>query len=221
MSGAQPEPSMDEILASIRRIISEEDDGPAADENAMPKTTLTLDDAVEVESAVAADEAVDGATDEAGAEPEALLDAAEPEAGEPAPNPVDDFSDAETTSDDVAATAADDLIKHEEHSMPASDAAPQSQMVGAEMDAGDSQAAMAAVKARVATLVSDTAAASASTAFGALEQNVRVSQGSGRTIEDIIEQMLAPMLSEWLDTNLPRIVEEKVEDEVRRIARRR
>lgn len=214
MPGAQPEPSMDEILASIRRIISEEDDGPAADEQEMPKTTLTLDDAVEVKASEAAAEAAD----EAETETEALLDAAEADAGDPAPNPVDDFSDAESTTDDVAATAADDLIKHEEPSMPAPDAAPQSHTDGADIDAGASQAA---VKARVATLVSETAAASASTAFGALEQNVRVSQGSGRTIEDIIEQMLAPMLSEWLDTNLPRIVEEKVEDEVRRIARRR
>ncbi|MCA8888147.1 MAG: DUF2497 domain-containing protein, partial [Parvularculaceae bacterium] len=33
--------------------------------------------------------------------------------------------------------------------------------------------------------------------------------------------MLRPMIKEWLDANLPAIVEEKVEEEVQRVARRR
>ena len=68
-----------------------------------------------------------------------------------------------------------------------------------------------------------TAAAAASKAFQSLSQNVRVStpEGEGRTLEDIVVAMLKPMVKDWLDANLPAIVEEKVEEEVQRLARRR
>jgi uncharacterized protein len=39
-------------------------------------------------------------------------------------------------------------------------------------------------------------------------------------VEALVVAMLRPMLKEWLDVNLPRIVEDKVETEVARIARR-
>ena len=42
----------------------------------------------------------------------------------------------------------------------------------------------------------------------------------GRTIEDHVVEMLRPMLREWLDTHLPRIVERLVQRELDRIARR-
>jgi cell pole-organizing protein PopZ len=43
---------------------------------------------------------------------------------------------------------------------------------------------------------------------------------SGNTVEAMVGELIKPMLKEWLDANLPRIVEEKVEAEVARIARR-
>ena len=43
----------------------------------------------------------------------------------------------------------------------------------------------------------------------------------GRTLEDVVRELLRPLLKEWLDQNLPRIVEAKVEEEVHRIARGR
>jgi hypothetical protein len=54
-----------------------------------------------------------------------------------------------------------------------------------------------------------------------LSQSVQVSDGRGRTLEDIVVEMLRPMVKDWLDQNLPQIVEEKVEEEVQRVARRR
>ena len=72
-------------------------------------------------------------------------------------------------------------------------------------------------------ILDETAAAAASKAFQSLSQNVRVStpEGEGRTLEDIVVAMLKPMVKDWLDANLPAIVEEKVEEEVQRLARRR
>lgn len=43
--------------------------------------------------------------------------------------------------------------------------------------------------------------------------------GSNLTIEEMIRDMLRPMLKEWLDENLPSIVERMVEDEIARVSR--
>jgi len=43
---------------------------------------------------------------------------------------------------------------------------------------------------------------------------------SGMTVEDMVEELLRPMMKEWLDSNLPIIVEKVVEREVARLSRR-
>jgi len=40
---------------------------------------------------------------------------------------------------------------------------------------------------------------------------------SGETIEDMISTMLAPKLEQWLEENLPSMVEKVVRDEIRKI----
>ncbi|UYN97697.1 MAG: DUF2497 domain-containing protein [Enhydrobacter sp.] len=42
----------------------------------------------------------------------------------------------------------------------------------------------------------------------------------GKTIEDLVKEMLRPMLKDWLDRNLPAIVERSVEREIARLTRR-
>lgn len=42
---------------------------------------------------------------------------------------------------------------------------------------------------------------------------------SGVTVEDLVMESLRPMLKEWLDANLPQIVDRKVQREIERIAR--
>lgn len=60
----------------------------------------------------------------------------------------------------------------------------------------------------------------ADAAAGALARLVsRMDMGSENTLEGLVRELLKPMLKEWLDENLPRIVEEKVEAEVERISR--
>ncbi len=44
--------------------------------------------------------------------------------------------------------------------------------------------------------------------------------GSGKTVEDLVKEMLRPMLKEWLDRNLPPMVERYVEREIVRLTRR-
>jgi cell pole-organizing protein PopZ len=43
--------------------------------------------------------------------------------------------------------------------------------------------------------------------------------GSGVTLEHVMREMLRPMLKEWLDENLPSVVERMVEKEIARISR--
>ncbi|MEP0509492.1 MAG: DUF2497 domain-containing protein, partial [Aurantimonas coralicida] len=40
-----------------------------------------------------------------------------------------------------------------------------------------------------------------------------------RTMDETVRQMLRPMLQEWLDDNLPRLVERLVREEIERVAR--
>lgn len=56
-------------------------------------------------------------------------------------------------------------------------------------------------------------------AFGDLSNTVL--SGNSRTIDDLVKDMLRPMLKTWLDTNLPPLVERLVRDEIERLSRRR
>lgn len=78
-------------------------------------------------------------------------------------------------------------------------------------------------------LVSESAADRSARAMEALRaairreaehQSVPLGGGSNRTLEDVVETLVRPMLREWLDANLPPLVERLVEKEIRDIARR-
>jgi cell pole-organizing protein PopZ len=69
-------------------------------------------------------------------------------------------------------------------------------------------------------LVGEPAARSAASAFEALERGILMPP-VGRTLEDVVREMLRPMMKAWLDENLPGIVEAQVAAEVERIARLR
>nr|WP_246476352.1 DUF2497 domain-containing protein [Roseibium litorale] len=45
--------------------------------------------------------------------------------------------------------------------------------------------------------------------------------GNAQTVEDLIKEMLRPMLKAWLDQNLPGLVEQLVQKEIERVTRRR
>ncbi|MEZ5892078.1 MAG: DUF2497 domain-containing protein [Parvularculaceae bacterium] len=156
MENAQPEPSMEEILASIRRIISEDEDEQKAPAPAAPK-------------------------------PELMLRPAAPRAPEPAPAPAPQPVASAPQQPEPARQTAAPVMEHDLEE----------------------------------EILDRTAADVASKAFRNLSQSVRVSEGPGRTLEDIVTEMLRPMVKDWLDQNLPAIVEEKVEEEVQRVARRR
>ena len=56
-------------------------------------------------------------------------------------------------------------------------------------------------------------------AFGRLANAILSNEA--RTVEDLIKEMLRPMLREWIDDNLPQVVERLVREEIERAARGR
>jgi cell pole-organizing protein PopZ len=69
------------------------------------------------------------------------------------------------------------------------------------------------------TLVSAATSAAVDSAFNTLAQTVLVQ--NGRTLEDLVREMLRPMLKSWLDDNLPGLVERLVRAEIERVSRGR
>ena len=68
-------------------------------------------------------------------------------------------------------------------------------------------------------LLSRETSAAVNSAFNALAQTVLVQ--NARTLEDLVREMLRPMLKSWLDDNLPGMVERLVRAEIERVARGR
>lgn len=68
-------------------------------------------------------------------------------------------------------------------------------------------------------LISNATSAAVDSAFNALAQTVLVQ--NARTLEDLVREMLRPMLKTWLDDNLPSMVERLVRAEIERVSRGR
>ena len=74
-------------------------------------------------------------------------------------------------------------------------------------------------------LVSSSAATASTNAFARLARAAapddrRATALAGITVDQLVVDLLTPMLRDWLDQNLPAIVERVVEQEVKKLARR-
>lgn len=184
---AQREPTMEEILASIRRIISEEDK-PAEDGGDVLDLQPPAPPVIETKAPPP-----QPAAPQPEPKPEPVAAAAPP--------PV--FEEPE----EVAPPRAfeEDLVVVEEPAPPPVAVAPQS-------------APQPEWKPPVRdTLVSEPVATQAAGQLDRLMGSMFVS--TGNTLDDVVRALLKPMLKEWLDVNLPQIVEAEVAKEIDRIRR--
>lgn len=69
------------------------------------------------------------------------------------------------------------------------------------------------------TLMSSSTMTSVESAFNTLANTVL--SNNARTLEDLVKEMLRPMLKSWLDDNLPNMVERIVRAEIERVSRGR
>ncbi|MEJ8573324.1 DUF2497 domain-containing protein [Microbaculum marinum] len=108
---------------------------------------------------------------------------------------------------------------------PAADAAPGPFASAAPASVGTTPPADRA--AAVQGLLSARSDAMISSAFGRLAETMPPATDAAtaprapRTLEDFVGEMLRPMLKEWLDENLPVIVEQLVQQEIERVSRGR
>lgn len=191
---AQPkpsEPSMEEILASIRRIISD-DEKPAEEPAAPPAQDPDL-------SALLA-----GAAAQTQPEEDVLDLAAEASLIE-TPK-VDDSADIDflETVEPEPAPVEPPTPPAEAYVPPPPPPAPMPEP--APTPAFD-----------MASLLSDQTSTAVNSAFGHLAHTVL--SNNARTLEDLVKDMLKPMLKTWLDDNLPTMVERLVRAEIERVAR--
>jgi cell pole-organizing protein PopZ len=177
------DPSMEDILASIRRILSEEEPGAAPAPDDPPAA------------------------------------AAAPQAPEEKP-------------DDVLVLDPSMLVEDEEeapsppppsHLPAAQPAPPPTPMTAMPMTAMPPMAPVDFVPA--AALLAPETEAAASTSVSSLmrtlatERTMQVHRG-GPTLEDIVREELRPLLKQWLDANLPDLVERLVQAEIERVVHR-
>jgi uncharacterized protein len=239
MSPANPkpqEPSMEEILASIRRIIADDQDAA--------KTPPAEDDPFEqaMADALGSDNGDDD--DDSAGEDEDILDLAEvgePVASEPAMNGLElehedisfrdadgqidfdaigmddedeeeeDAAEADTVTDEMLAAAFEDEAEPE----PESESEPEYEPEPIYEPAPARGPAQHFLNEE--RLLSSTTDAAVGSAFNALAHTVL--SNNGRTLDDLVKEMLRPMLKVWLDDNLPTIVERLVRSEIERVSR--
>ena len=215
---AENEPSMEEILASIRRIIDEDEEGGEAEADVVAEAPV--EDAPVVEPTP---EPEPEAVAEIAPEPEPVAEVVA--APEPEPIVEDEVLELTDMVEDIGGgtdpvALDDDLMivdREDDDPVPAPEPEPEPVMEVAPEPVPEPEP----VAVDDDSLVGAPAATAASGAFDALAENLRVASADGMTFEAMVREMMRPMLKEWLDTNLPRIVEEKVESEIERIARRR
>jgi cell pole-organizing protein PopZ len=179
------EPSMEEILASIRKIIA--DDQPKVPEDFAPPDAEPVAEA----PAEAEEDVLDLASIVLTQTAEAMADAVSPDdidfvpegrslAAVPAPEP-------EPAPEPVAPVAAVHALEPEPEPVP---------------------------QEKLLSIGTDAAVAAA---FSNLSHTIL--SANARTLDDLVTDMLRPMLKNWLDDNLPSLVERLVRAEIERVAR--
>jgi cell pole-organizing protein PopZ len=216
------EPSMEEILASIRRIIADDDTAKPAAAKPAP-------------------------TPAAPAPRPAAMPPRHPIAPSPPPAPqpsamqqhdVDAMLAGNDAPPDEAAPDADDVLDLTEQMAATGEGeTPSFQTIDGQGDVffadapaqPDPPPRMAEQPPRPQpapqssipdrTIMSSATSAAVDSAFNALAQTVLVQ--NARTLEDLVREMLRPLLKSWLDDNLPGMVERIVKAEIERVSRGR
>lgn len=214
MGAMQNEPSMEEILSSIKRIIAEEDGLSAAPRaprrasapavnGALDDQILELTDALPGESGDESEDGADGA-----------ISHEEPIMSAPAkPAPATESPAPSTAGKTESKAAKPEAPKAESKAAPRARAASSA-------NAGESMTPSPAA-ASAATLVSDEKARAARDSLVNLSRLLISPEDSQpNTVEGLVREMLRPMLKEWLDENLPGMVESMVKREIDRITGR-
>ena len=246
------EPSMEEILASIRRIIADDEAKPATAEK--PASAEKPAAAAKPEPKPKPEPVAAKAPAMKDIPPSAIAIAPKPAAAaKPAPPPEpavsnnqDDIDamlaslDASTPEAEVRPPQPDGDVFDLTDEMalpdpPPAAAAPSFHKIEPQDDVEFAESAAARVLHRQPAyepppfesapappqqqILSRSTVSAVESAFNSLANTVL--SNNARTLEDLVKEMLRPMLKSWLDDNLPNLVERIVKAEIERVSRGR
>jgi cell pole-organizing protein PopZ len=192
------EPSMEDILASIRRILSEDEQEEAATAAASEP----------------APEPIPESEPEPEPEPEPVIAAPEPET-EPEPEPIPEPKPMPIP-----------IPEHEPIPEPAMAAAPPPPPPPPPPPVEDLIELTPEMIATAENVVSGMTSQVSSDVLAELARaiidrhDMNITSGSNVTLEGMVREMLRPILSEWLDRNLPYLIERLVKNEIDRMINR-
>jgi cell pole-organizing protein PopZ len=208
------EPSMEEILASIRRIIADDDASKAVSEPQKAELATQVADPLARSTPQSASPSSDHAIDQNNID--ALLANAD---SAPSKNDAEilDLTEAMAApSTSTVSTPAFRTIDGQSDVVfsdrPLSNAAEPAARAPEEARKQYPQAVER-------SLMSPSTSAAVDSAFNSLANTI-LGQNA-RTLEDLVKEMLRPMLKSWLDDNLPSLVERIVRAEIERVSRGR
>jgi uncharacterized protein len=227
-SAKAQEPSMEEILASIRRIIADDDASKTAKPPEAPPAKPAPPPAAAAPARPVAPPAANNQS-EIDAMLADLEAPAKPAAPPPAPKPAAPSADVLDLTEAMAAPPPPPPT-------PSPGPAPPFRTIDGAADViftdrppdpeppavralEETRRTFAQPTAAERSLLSSTASAAVDSAFSTLAQTMLVN--NARTIEDLVKDMLRPMLKAWLDDNLPGLVERIVRTEIERVSRGR
>ncbi len=254
------EPSMEEILASIRRIIADDEAKPPAAEKPASPSASSQSAAKSEKPAAAAPASKAGMTDIPPSKISAAVAAAAAKAVAPPPPPPrpappppspppaaandqDDIDallaglDETTTPEEVRSAQPDGEVFELTDDMAVPTPAPaqtsfQKVEPHEDIEFTETTASRAPQRppayappaaepppAPSRAILSQSTVTSVESAFNALANTVL--SNNARTLEDLVKEMLRPMLKSWLDDNLPALVERIVKAEIERVSRGR
>lgn len=210
--------SMEEILQSIRKIIADDGDAaPPAD--AATETSEEVSDILELSEVVEDDNLLEAVESEPAPAVDVLKEIDDAMGGdqpaEPAQEPIEEPVEA-------AVEEAPALVEEPVEAAPEPVEAPAKTKVDAPVAAPKEAVASDAGQTESERLLSENAAnASVASLHKMIETQKANHPGpgfrTGNTVEDLVIESIKPMLKDWLDTNLPSMVERMVEREIRKL----
>lgn len=213
-SSVQREPSMEEILASIRRIIEDGESG----RKETPAEASVVEEDREVESF------------RAGLKPAAARQVSDAEErsgkGGSGPGALDRLRESlreeERGMSDPGPAVANDEGHNAAHPMVTPHLQPVASGDGEEPVSAPRSVPAAVERQETSEgtrrpILSDASGRKVAAAFG--ELNEALMESRRQSLDQLAEEMLRPMLQDWLDDNLPQLVERLVREEIERIAR--
>ncbi|MFC3218256.1 PopZ family protein [Tianweitania populi] len=230
-NSVQREPSMEEILASIRRIIEDSDTARPANDGAVAETAAPSEPA----------EVADIETMRLGVREAASQPRPAPQIDHAAIEQASLLRDrriAEELRPSLAAVPLSARVAAEPAAVAPSPAAPAAEPVASEPTSASAEPAIqqdpmltfedlledemnaapeAAPVSPLPSIISDRTGRQVAAAFGELSEAFAATRQ--KSFDEMAEAMLRPMLTDWLDNNLPTLVERLVREEIERIAR--